>query len=96
MYGTIGHFRVKADMREQLLEALRQVGALNLPGSVAVFCYRTDVSAQDYYIAVVFNSKEAYFAHAGHPEVVAIDNRLMELLESEPEWHDGEVVYALN
>jgi hypothetical protein len=27
--------------------------------------------------------------------VVAIDNRLMELLESEPEWQDGEIVYAM-
>jgi quinol monooxygenase YgiN len=95
MYGTIGHFCVKAGMGEQLLEALRQVGALQLPGSVAAYCYRTDASAQDYYIAVVFTSKEAYFAHAEHPEVVAIDKRLMELLESEPEWHDGEIVYAM-
>ncbi len=95
MYGTIGHFRVKAGMGDQLLEVFQQVEALKLPGSVAAYCYRTDSSAQDYYIAVVFTSREAYFAHVRHPEVVAIDNRLMELLESEPGWHDGEVVYAM-
>ena len=95
MYGTIGHFRVKAGMGEQLLDVLRQVGDLNLPGSVAAYCYRADTSVQDYYIAVVFTSNEAYFAHAEHPEVAALDNRLMELLESEPEWHDGEIVYAM-
>ena len=27
--------------------------------------------------------------------VIAVDRRSMELLESEPEWHDGEIVYAL-
>jgi quinol monooxygenase YgiN len=95
MYGTIGHFHVKAGMEEQLLEALRQVGDLNLPGSVAAYCYRADASAQDYYIAVIFTDKESYFAHSRHPEVAAIDDRLMELLDSEPEWHDGEIVYAM-
>ena len=94
MYGTIGFFQVKEGMEEQFLEALHSVGDLNLPGSVAAYCYRADESAQDYYIAVVFTSKEAYFAHAKHPEVAAIDEHLMTLLESEPEWHDGEVVYA--
>jgi quinol monooxygenase YgiN len=95
MYGTIGHFHVKAGMEGQLLEALRGVGNLNLPGSVAAYCYRADESTQDYYIAVVFTSKEAYFAHAKHPEVAEIDDYLMTLLEREPEWHDGEVVYAM-
>ena len=95
MYGTIGHFHVKAGMEEQLLEALRQVGDLHLPGSVAAYCYRPDASVQDYYIAVVFTDKESYFAHARHPEVVYIDERLMKLLESEPEWYDGEVIYAM-
>jgi quinol monooxygenase YgiN len=95
MYGTIGHFHVKAGMERQLLEALRSVGNLNLPGAVAAYCYRPDESAEHYYIAVVFTSKEAYFAHAKNPEVAIIDDQLMELLECEPEWHDGEVVYAM-
>jgi quinol monooxygenase YgiN len=95
MYGTIGHFHVKADLEEQLLAALRQVGDLQLSGSVAAYCYRSDALAQDYYIAVVFTDKEAYFAHARHPAVAAIDDRLMELLENEPEWHDGEIMYAM-
>ena len=95
MYGTIGHFHVKAGMEGQLIEALRQVGDLHLRGSVAAYCYRADSGAQDYYIAVVFTDKEAYFAHAEHPKVAAIDDRLMELLERKPEWRDGEVVYAM-
>ena len=95
MYGTIGHFHVKAGMESQLIEALRQVGDMHLPGSVAAYCYHTDAGERDYYIAVVFTDKEAYLAHAQHPEVAAIDERLMGLLEWEPEWHDGEVVYAM-
>ena len=71
------------------------IGHFHLPGSVAAYCYHADAGERDYYIAVVFSNKEAYFAHAQHPEVAAIDERLMELLECEPEWCDGEVVYAM-
>ena len=95
MYGTIGHFRVKAGMEEQLVAIIRQVGNLNLPGTLAAYCYRMDTSPQDYYIAVVSASKESYFANAENSEMQALDRQLMALLESEPEWHDGEIVYAL-
>jgi quinol monooxygenase YgiN len=95
MYGTVAHFRLKPGKEGQLLAIFREIEALKLPGALAAHGYRMDASAQDYYLAVVFTSREAYFAHAEHPEVVAIDRRLLELLESEPEWHDGEIVYAL-
>lgn len=95
MYGTVAHFRLKPGMEDQLLTIFREIEALKLPGALAAYGYRMDASVQDYYLAVVFTSREAYFAHAEHPEVVAIDRRLLELLESEPEWHDGEIVYAL-
>ena len=95
MYGTVAHFRVKADMESQLLAIFREIEDLKLPGILAAYGYRMDASAQDCYLAVVFTSREAYFAHAEHPEVVAIDRRLMTLLEREPEWHDGEIVYVL-
>ncbi len=92
MYGTIGHFRVKPGMGEQFVEITRQVGALSLPGIVAAYCYRPDASEHDYYLAVVASDKEAYFLHAQHPAVQALDRQLMELLEGEPEWLDGEII----
>lgn len=95
MYGTIGHFRVKAGMEEQMVAIFREIEALNLPGTLAVHCYRMDTSPQDYYIAVVSASKERYFANAENSEVQALDRQWMTLLESEPKWHDGEIVYAL-
>lgn len=92
MYGTIGHVRVKPGMGDQFMEIARQVGALALPGIVAAYCYHLDTSEHDYYLAVVATSKEAYFLHAEHPAVQALDRQMLALLEGEPEWFDGEVV----
>jgi hypothetical protein len=54
-----------------------------------------DANANEYDLAVVFANKELYFANAESPDVLAIDREMFMLLESEPEWHDGEIVYAL-
>lgn len=54
-----------------------------------------DANTNEYYLAVAFASKELYFANAENPDVLAIDREMFALLEDEPEWHDGEVVYTL-
>lgn len=95
MYGTVGHYRVKPGMEGQLVEQLRVFEAASVPGTVAVYAYRMDANSNDYYIAVVFASKEAYWANAQNPEQDARYRQLLPLLEHEPEWHDGEIVYAL-
>ncbi len=95
MYGTVGHYRIKPGMEGQLVEQLRLFEAAKVPGTVAVYAYRMDADPNDYYIAVVFASKEAYWANAQSPEQDARYRQLLPLLEREPEWHDGEIVYAL-
>jgi quinol monooxygenase YgiN len=94
MYGTVAHLRVKSGMEERLIELFRAIEALKSPGLLAAHCYRMDTDKNDYYLAVVFASKELYFANAENPEVLAIDREMFTLLESEPEWHDGEVIYT--
>jgi len=95
MYGTIGHYRVKPGMEGQLVEQLRVFEAAKVPGTIAVYTYRMDADPNDYYIAVVFASKEAYWANAQSPEQDAHYRQLLPLLEREPEWRDGEIIYAL-
>jgi heme-degrading monooxygenase HmoA len=95
MYGTIGHYRVKPGMEGQLVEQLRVFEAAKVPGTIAVYTYRMDADPNDYYIAVVFASKEAYWANAQSPEQDARYRQLLPLLEREPEWRDGEIIYAL-
>ena len=65
-----------------------------IPGMVANYAYRMDADPQEYYLAVIFESKEAYHTNAQSPEQHQRFEQMMQLLEGEPEWHDGEIVDA--
>jgi len=101
MYGTIGRFRIKAGMESQFRQLIEgQAPAFEsgqVPGFVVSYSYRMDADPNDYYLAVVFESRETYWANAQSPEQDARYRQWLPLLEGEPEWHDGEIVggYAL-
>lgn len=95
MYGTVAHLRVKPGMESRLIELFRTIEAIKSPGLVAAYCYRMDANTNEYYLAVAFASKELYFTNAENPDVLAIDREMFTLLESEPDWHVGEIIYTL-
>ena len=101
MYGTVAHFPIKPGIEgqfRQLIEGqMHAFEAGQVPGFVATYTYRSDADSNDYYLAVVFESREAYWANAQSPEQDARYRQWLPLLTSEPEWHDGEIVavYAL-
>lgn len=68
MYGTVARARLKPGMEKQLLEQFLIFEAAKVPGVVATYCYRMDSDPNEYYMAVVFSSKEAYRANAESPE----------------------------
>jgi hypothetical protein len=96
MYGTVAHYLVKRGMEGRLRHILEEQGRAfetgQVPGFVATYGYRMDADSNEYYLAVVFVSKEAYLANAQSPEQDARYRQLLPLLEREPEWHDGEIV----
>ena len=94
MYGTVARYRLKPGMHERLLAFEEEIRAAKLPGLIAEFTYRTDEDPNVYYEAIVFESEAAYQAVAHSPEQDARYHRLLELLDEEPEWHDGTVVNA--
>jgi heme-degrading monooxygenase HmoA len=92
MYGTVAQIKVKPGKETELMEYSRDVESQNIPGWISTYVYRMDNDPNEYYLTVVFESKEAYVANANSPEQDASYRRLRELLVSDPEWHDGEVV----
>lgn len=92
MYGTVARFQVKPGRDEQLMKLSRNPEYQQVPGWVGQVVYRSDANPNEYYIAVVFESKEAYWANAQSPEQDARFRELRELMAADPEWHDGEVV----
>jgi quinol monooxygenase YgiN len=91
MYGTIARFRVKPEMEEQLaaLETAKD------PGEVGLYVYRMDGEPGTFYLVAIFESKEAYVTNAQRSETDARYQHMRACLAGEPEWHDGEIVFAL-
>jgi quinol monooxygenase YgiN len=91
MYGTIAKMRVKPGGLEELRkwspETERDSGAL------AVYAFQMDDDPNEVYTIAVFESKEAYVANAESPEQDTRYRQMLQWLDSEPEWHDGEIVY---
>lgn len=94
MYGTVAKMRVKAGAEQQFLQIAETVESVNVPGAVAVYIYQMDTNSREFYMTVVFESKESYVANANSPEQHQRFLQIMSVLENEPEWHDGAVVYA--
>ncbi len=92
MYGTVARMRIKQGAEGQLEQQLREFESLKVPGFVTTYVYRMDADPQTHYMAVVFDSKESYVANARSPEQDARYQQMRALLESDPEWHDGEIV----
>jgi heme-degrading monooxygenase HmoA len=91
MYGTIARLRVQAGRESELLEHLDRYQVHLVPGFVASALYRADEGGGVYWMATVFESKEAYRANADSPEQDARYREFRGLLDADPEWHDGDV-----
>jgi len=95
MYGTVARMRVKPGMEADFQRLAREMEeAFEPDGFITTYVYQMDKDSREFYLAVVFESREQYFANAESPEQHAQFLRLMTVLEQEPEWHDGEIVYS--
>ena len=92
MFGTIARIKVKADKEADLNAHMDELNDNKIAGFVASALYRADAGGQEYWLAVIFESKESYRANADSPEQNARFQTMMSFLETEPEWHDGEVL----
>lgn len=93
MYGTIARFRMKPGMEQRFEEFSRQE-VPQLPGFVFQHVYRMDADPNEYYLVVAFESREAYQANATSPKQHERYQQYSELMDSEPEWHDGEIMFS--
>ncbi len=94
MYGTVARMKVRPGAEDAFQQVAREIGVGRAPGQVAVFAYQMDRDSREFFLAAIFESKEAYAANASSPEQHARFMKLMQVLEAEPEWNDGEIVYS--
>lgn len=91
MYGTIARLTIKPGSEEKL----RRLGpemAPQIPEFVSQHVYRTDADPNELYLAVVFESEQAYRSNANSPEQHQRYEQFWALLEADPEWHDGHII----
>ncbi|HEX9988512.1 MAG TPA: antibiotic biosynthesis monooxygenase [Chloroflexia bacterium] len=94
MYGTIARMRLKPGKEEEFKALGQSEDEVGIPGHLGEFIYRMDNDSNEYFMAVIFDSKESYHANANSPDQDARYQEMAALLESEPEWHDGEIVHS--
>lgn len=93
MYGTIARMRVKPGSEQAFLQN-SQEGPQQIPGVVFEHVYKLDGGSNDYMLVVGFESKDAYVKNANSPEQHQRYLEYRDLLEADPEWSDGEVIYS--
>ena len=94
MYGTVARMRLKPGAEQKMLDLMRAEAEVGIPGDRGTIVYRSDRDPNEFYLAVVFESREAYRANAESPEMHTRYLEYRELLDADPEWHDGEIVYS--
>ena len=93
MYGTIAKMKVKPGAIEAMGKWAPEQEVEDR-GAVAVYAFQMDGDSDEVYTVAIFESKEAYFENANSPEQDARYRKMLEWLEGEPEWHDGQIVYS--
>ena len=92
MYGTIARLKLLPGKEEELMAQNKVYEELNIPGFIATALYRADTGEDEYWLAVIFESKESYRANAEDPAQDERFQKMRAILAGEPEWHDGEVI----
>ena len=91
MYGTCARMVVKAENRERLHTLMKSQDYRSVPGFVASYALAENNSDVTWVLAI-FSDREAYEKNADDPAQHERYMAYRELLEEEPEWHDGEIV----
>ena len=93
MYGTVANIRVKAGHQGDLTKLIQEWNTERKPkihGAQTGYLVQLDSDPQDMIMIGIFDNKDVYTKNADDPEQDRWFRRMMEHLESEPDWHDGE------
>jgi hypothetical protein len=94
MYGTIARLRIRKGVEGKLREVMDAMESRPVTGFIASYVYRLDGDPQDLMLAVMFADRDTYVRNAEDPAQDAQFQELRLLLESDPEWNDGEIVWS--
>lgn len=96
MFGTVARLKVKPGKGDELIAHGKKWSQERGPvsGEVASYVFKLEGKEDEYLLVGIFQDRETYFENANHPETDRLYREMRELLESDPEWNDGEVIEA--
>ncbi len=98
MFGTVAVMRAKPGQEKALVDSFQEWWNERRPkvkGALASTLYRGTEGPNQYFMAVVFDSKENYDANANDPAQDQWYQKLVGMLEEEPHWYDGDILLHL-
>jgi quinol monooxygenase YgiN len=97
MYGTVYRFRPLPGQEDAMLDYHRRWKAERWPkvaGFITEYIYRSEKHPGEYIGTAVFESKEVMLKNAKDPDEDVWYRQFRALLESDPEWEDGDIIFA--
>ena len=97
MYGTIFRMKIKPGKERELRAAFDKWERERKPkvaGAIASLVLKSDKVPGEFLGVVVFKDKESYTANAKDPEQDKWYRQMRLLLQSDPEWNDGDYIFA--
>jgi len=94
MFGTIARAKIKAENRTAFEEVMRQQMTDSGPidGFVAGYTVWPEKMDDEVMLVAIFRDRESYMRNADDPSQDGRYREMRALLESDPEWMDGEFV----
>ncbi len=98
MFGSVFPFRLKPGTEEKMVALGQEWNRERRPkvqGAVASYFFKSRTNPGEWIGVAVFDSEENYRKNANDPEQHRWYERMRELMESDPDWNDGDVVEAM-
>jgi len=98
LFGTIYRMRPKQGFETQVADYFRRWERERKPhirGAVAAYVFKPKTGSGDLTGVVVFDSEANYYRNANDPDQDRWYRELRSLLESDPEWNDGDILVAV-
>jgi quinol monooxygenase YgiN len=92
-YGTVAKYRVKPGHEEKFLAQMKAFEESPPPGWIYTTLFRADADSNEIWMSVVFENADLYKKNANSPEMTREYRAMLEHLQAEPEWHDGDVIH---
>jgi heme-degrading monooxygenase HmoA len=90
MYGPIAKLKLKPGMLDRVREMANDEDRPE--GSVALSVFQMDADPNEIWMVAISESREAYRAFSESPESHEQYLKMRDWLETDPEWHDGEII----